>query len=162
MVGKPPTLDDGVKPHVRNADLVSREPVYINEGFFLDYNAPAYSIPFTIHNNSTETFRPGDFKIAFICSKNLSSGFFINNVSEITAIRNYSPDTIKPAVITALPGSDQSINLPPIETLYPYDYAPCLLYLTYYNPEESEKIIIRLYTAYGTRDYTCFLDFKHN
>jgi hypothetical protein len=141
---------------------LSGEPVYINEGSFLDYNAPAYFIPFTIHNNSTETFRPGDFKIAFICSKNLSSGYFINSASEITTIRNFPHEATKPAVITTLPGSDQSINLPPIETLYPYDYAPCFLYLTYYGPEDNEKIIIRLYTAYGTRDYTCLLDFKHN
>ena len=118
-------------------------------------------MPLTIHNNSTETFHFNDFKIACIFSEKFQAGFFLNNAGEIPYVKN-EMDTVKPARTTALPDGNQSINFPPFETLYPYDYAPCLLYLKYNQTTGVEKVIIRLYTSFGTRDYTCFLDFKHD
>jgi hypothetical protein len=142
---------------------LSGETLHINDGCD-SYYPLNYAVQFTIHNNSTETFVPGDFKLAFICSSNLISGYFMNSLNEMPIIRqqlnsNYPDDVIKPAAITGLPDSNKLINYLPAETFYPFDYAQCLLYLVYNSPVESEQIIIRLYTKYGTRDYTCFLDF---
>jgi len=137
---------------------LAREAVNIDKGYLI--NGSNYAIPLTIHNNSTETFLMGDFKMACICSNNLEAGLFLNNMSEIPYI-NCESSPVKPARITTLPDGHKSINFPPIETLYPYDYAPCLFYLKYNSPQDNEEIIIRLYTSFGTRDYTCFLNFKY-
>jgi hypothetical protein len=135
---------------------LSAESVYIDKKYATDYYQCA--LPLTIHNNSTETFHSNDFKIACIFSEKFQAGFFLNNTGEIPYVKN-EMGTVKPARTTALPDGNQSINFPPFETLYPYDYAPCLLYLKYNSTAAVEKVIIRLYTSFGTRDYTCFLDF---
>jgi len=142
---------------------LSAETVHITEGLFDEYQ-PAYAVQFSLFNNSTEIFRKGDFKISFICSANLLQAYFFKSINEIPMIRNnqnnqnaYDNNTM--AAITLMPDSGKSINLLPDETFYPSDYASCGLYFVYDQPANEEKITIRLYTPYGTRDYSCFLDF---
>jgi hypothetical protein len=140
----------------KDKNLAASE-VHIDEGFAFDV-PPAHIIRLTMHNNSTETFRAGDFKISFICSQNLQAAYFLENESNILSVHNNLPDpSVNPSKITVLPDSNKLVNLPNPEVFYPYDYTSCLLYFIFFEPYESEKVIIRLYTAFGTRDYTCFL-----
>jgi nucleoside 2-deoxyribosyltransferase len=136
---------------------LATESVSVNEGFYPDV-PPAQFAKFTIYNNSTETFRSGDFKISVITSQNFLTGYVLESENDILSVRHNIPDpAIKASKITLLPDSNKLFNLPDFQVFYPYDYTSFLLYFIYDRQYESEKIIIRLYTAFGTRDYECFL-----
>jgi hypothetical protein len=138
---------------------LSAETVHITEGLFDDGELKSYGIQFSLHNNSTEIFREQDFKISFICSGNLLQAFFIDSINAIPEIRSSSNFGYEGHGIIVLPNSGKSVNFFPAGTFYPYDYASCMLYIIFLRPAEEEKITIRLYTPYGTRDYSCMLDF---
>lgn len=100
-------------------------------------------LEFTLHNNSSLTFFRGDFKVGFITSSKLQSCQVGNNILEII----HMPDQNKISMY------------PEFGTFFPSAYTALKVFLSFYQPENLENIIMRLFTVAGTRDYPFKIEF---
>lgn len=98
-------------------------------------------LPLTIFNNSTITFKSGDFKIGVITSSNLSS---------------YSGRGLN---FIQLPDGSKLIMLPDFDTIFPSLYSSYNLFLSYSDVNEFEPVTVRVFSSTGTRDYDINIQF---
>lgn len=108
------------------------------------YNCPRGQLPnpiLTIHNNSPQIYEPGDLRVGIITS------------AIFDKCRTKKDDA---TVSTKLPDGNFIHNLTDMPTLFPQSYATLHFSLSgkINNMDEyTDRIIIRLFTKYGTRDF---------
>lgn len=102
--------------------------------------------PVTIHNNSIHTFISGEFKIGIITPLPFT---FIQGTYETTT--------------TTLPDGRLLHMLPVFDILFPNSYDSFDLYMGYseenFKKSSQYKIIFRVFTTVGTRDFECFVKY---
>lgn len=102
-------------------------------------------LPLTFFNNSNLTFYQNDFKVGIIGSSKLQS--FYN--AEDLGIE-----------IIKLPDNKVFFMLPSFNTFFPCAYNYFLVDVFYSAPDANEELIIRVFSAAGTRDYNLKLVFS--
>ena len=101
-------------------------------------NERGLTLNLTFYNNSTLSFKAGDFRVGIIFSKNFQ---------QVWNAKSRGVEEIK------LPDNKTLCMLPYFETLFPSAFIGFQLYVLFDGNLEEDAAIVRVFSSVGTRDY---------